>query len=164
MDCTHITNIYEWGKVTDWLTAVGTVGAVVWALYLSRRESRDHIRVTSLVSGTNLRILIYNSGTHLAVLTGATLTVGAIFGVEEEFVRISWGKMLPRLVKPGEHINMPIDLSNSPSYTPDNVFAIWSTRWRFDRSIYFAATTATGDRFRHKFSKTDEALIARKGK
>lgn len=42
--------IYDLGSITDWLTALGTIGAVIVALYLSRRETKPRAKVTASFS------------------------------------------------------------------------------------------------------------------
>lgn len=44
-----MTLAHAGGAVTDWLTAIGTVGAVVVALVLARRQNAEYLRVTCQV-------------------------------------------------------------------------------------------------------------------
>jgi len=37
--------VYDIGKITDWLSAIGTIGAVIVALYLANRERRPRAMV-----------------------------------------------------------------------------------------------------------------------
>lgn len=42
--------VYDIGTLADWLTAVGTISAVVVALYLSRKDDKPRARVKASVS------------------------------------------------------------------------------------------------------------------
>ncbi|MCM3710720.1 hypothetical protein [Sporosarcina luteola] len=42
--------IYDLGNITDWLTSIGTIGAVIVALYLARRDDKPRAKVKSTMS------------------------------------------------------------------------------------------------------------------
>lgn len=39
--------VYDLGKITDWISSVGTLGAVIVALYLANRERRPRAKVVA---------------------------------------------------------------------------------------------------------------------
>ncbi|MCM3396469.1 hypothetical protein M3638_01295 [Oceanobacillus profundus] len=42
--------VYDLGNITDWLSAIGTIGAVIVALYLSNKDRKPKAKVKSNVS------------------------------------------------------------------------------------------------------------------
>jgi hypothetical protein len=45
-----VITVYDLGKITDWLSSIGTISAVIVALYLARRERKPRAIVSSTVS------------------------------------------------------------------------------------------------------------------
>jgi len=115
---------YELGKITDWLAAFGTVGAVAWALYLSRIESREQLQIISLLSQDEITIWLFNSGRRLIVVDDATLRIGRFFSVEENsFSSLLIGsRELPKTVHPTDVHLLHLSLSPYAGYTPDLIF------------------------------------------
>ena len=42
--------VYQLGEITDWISAIGTLGAVIIALYLARREHKPRAKVSAAFS------------------------------------------------------------------------------------------------------------------
>lgn len=42
--------VYELGSISDWLTSIGTISAVIAALYLARKDDRPRAKVKSSIS------------------------------------------------------------------------------------------------------------------
>ena len=51
--------VYDIGKITDWISAIGTLGAVIVALYLARRERKPRAKVNAKFS-----YLVYDTGVY----------------------------------------------------------------------------------------------------
>ena len=39
--------VYDFGKITDWISSIGTLGAVIVTLYLANRERKPRAKVTA---------------------------------------------------------------------------------------------------------------------
>ena len=42
--------VYDLGSISEWLTSIGTIGAVIVALYLSKKDEKPRAKVKSTVS------------------------------------------------------------------------------------------------------------------
>src|SRR5580692_4759460 len=110
MYLTHVT--FELGKITDWLTAIGTVGAVAWALFLARQQGSEQLRIASILRDQQIMVVLFNAGTQLVVITDATIKIGRIRPAEEPSLRAIWGSSVyPRLISPGAEYLTNLDLS-----------------------------------------------------
>lgn len=161
MHVTHIT--FELGKVTDWLTAIGTVGAVIWALFLAREQKSEQLSIATTLS-KDITAVLYNGGSQLVVVVDGAIQVGRIFPAQEFGQNLIWHEReFPKLLHPGEVHLLRIDVTEYVNYSPDQVYKLWVKRPRFDRAIFLLVRSATGKKFRYRFSKSEVARVCRKG-
>lgn len=154
---------FELGKLAEWFTAIGTIGAVVWALVFARMQKREQLSIAALLQ-EKLVLVLFNSGSQLIPLTAGRLEIGRFWPVEETSVRFIWNERgMPKLIHPQEAHQFTIDLTPYVGYTPDKVYALWVKRSRLDRKIYVIFSSATGAEFRYQLSKVNAQRLATKG-
>lgn len=101
---------YDLGSVADWLSAIGTIGAVIVALYLAHKDRKPRVKVTSKFNylvyedgsidddPINISCEIVNLGQLPLSLNECTIVLQGkkmVFSEGEHVVR--------RLLNPGEH-------------------------------------------------------------
>ncbi|WP_346216374.1 hypothetical protein NSQ14_11855 [Caldifermentibacillus hisashii] len=104
------TIIYDLGSITDWLTAIGTISAVIVALYLSRRDTKPKAKVSTSFS---YLVYLYGVDDSPEFLTVGIVNQGLV-PIHLKECTISMGRKnraafpdgshnVDRLLKPGEY-------------------------------------------------------------
>lgn len=123
--------IYNLGNISDWLTAIGTIGAVIIALYLSNKDRKPRVRVRSslshLVDPTgvskdpiHISIEIVNLGLVPIHLKEATIQLKR--GSVDRMVYLDESHRVDRLLQPGEYHEHKLDYQEIKNYyTSENI-------------------------------------------
>ncbi|WP_098742067.1 hypothetical protein [Paenibacillus sp. EZ-K15] len=147
---------YELGNIADWLSAIGTIGAVVVALYLARRESnpRAFVQVdwsyevdgvlTISREPSFIKCRIVNIGIVPIYLSECT-----IFIKKRKMAFVHGTHLVNKSIRPGELYE------HSFSYSSVKSFCISNGVKHLNTNIYFL--TPSGKKFKTKIKTRFES-------
>ncbi|MCJ0933022.1 hypothetical protein MST22_17865 [Virgibacillus halodenitrificans] len=122
----EINIVYDLGKITDWLSAIGTIGAVIVALHLSRKDRKPQAKVTAsfgygVTNDGNvstdplyISIEIVNQGIVPIYLSEATIQLNK--WTAERMVFLNGDHKVNTLLKPGEFHEHKLDYNDFKNY------------------------------------------------
>lgn len=121
--------VYDLGKITDWLSSIGTISAVVVALYLSKKDTRPKAKVNSKfsyeVNGSHISrspiyisLEIVNQGLIPIHLTECSIQHGK--WDKRKLVFLNGSNNVNKLIKPGELYGHCFDYSQIRNYLLEN--------------------------------------------
>jgi hypothetical protein len=112
--------LYDIGNIADWLSALGTISAVIVALYLARRDRKPNAQVTSSVSyevsllgasnePVNINFNIVNVGSIPIHLIECSIQVSK--RSKDRMIFLDGSHNVDKLLSPGEHYehSLPYD-------------------------------------------------------
>lgn len=171
--------LWQWvvEQVTNWLTAIGTVGAVVVSLYLARRDARvileigaGHRIMMPGVPGQPVEEYISFSATNVGRRPATISYVGWRFGNRGRFSRyFAFGaKFSVQLLENLSGSQIPATLQDGEAWTYLHSFDGWAKQIAEDvlkpptirkaRTIHLHIVTSTG---RHFFARIEPGLQKR---
>lgn len=142
--------------VANWLTALGTVGAVIVALWLARRSDAERLIFGSNLTDRMLEIYVVNASDRPIHLRDGDFELGRFRPyVDEGFaLMLSQQARLPLRLGARDTTTLEAQVSYEPSYLPDRLRQEWQKRSRFDRALYLTVVTGQGRRVRYRFPRT----------
>ncbi len=157
-----------------WLSALGTIAAVIVALYLSNREKRIRLRVSAghrmlIIPGQNIQeeneflvINIVNIGYRSAIITNIGWKVGFIkkqLGIQMT-INDGYSKRIPTKLNEGEEANYYIPLNTETNWINNflNNFLQPHPRLRL-KFTKIQAFTSIGKTFESRIEKNLEQKI-----
>lgn len=129
--------------LAEWLSAIGTVGAVIVALWLAGRQNRVvakvHVSVVNLVgrgqsfsgSPEYFQIAVTNSGLRDLVVAGLTWRLG-VFSRERVVVVPTDPPLSPRLphrLSPGDTAHFLFPVAMFAEHSVPTLRGVWRRRW-----------------------------------
>ncbi|HJF34340.1 MAG TPA: hypothetical protein K8V56_21465 [Sporosarcina psychrophila] len=117
--------IYDIGNISDWLTAIGTISAVVVALYLSRRDRKPSAKVSASLGHivdnhgvskhpVHMTIEIVNQGLIPIHLSEATIQLNS--RSNERMIFLDGSHRVDKLLKPGEFYEHKLNYQDIRNY------------------------------------------------
>lgn len=147
----------DWGSVADWVSGIGSLSAVVTALYLSHSSNRIRLRATcghrALVgSGYESQDLILftvtNVGTRATKVVSITMEVG-FFRPQSAIVMLfkpdNYGPGLPKALDDGEQAHWGIELDGRKTWIKKICEGFVRSEWDV-RSLRFLIHTSNSGR------------------
>jgi hypothetical protein len=159
-----VTVVYDLGGLAEWLSAIGTIAATFLALWLALRDDSERLAFSVHAYRGALDIIVFNSGTKPLVLRDVDFQVGRFRSEGEHSIEsILAGRGLPTKLAPGENFTHNYPLSYEPSYLPDRLYELASSKVPWNRQLYFVATTGSGQRIRYRISSHLRRSLVQKG-
>jgi hypothetical protein len=150
LSCSHIT--VNLGDLADWLSAIGTVAAVVVALWLATRAESERLIVGISLADDKLEVHVSNAGIQPILIRKLQLQLGFWRPFDYKFLELVLvhAQRLPRRLAGGESTTIDIGINYNKSYLPDRLKTAWLQRSRVDRAAFFVLTTGQGRRIRQR--------------
>lgn len=161
MQCPSV--IYDLGNVTDWLTAVGTVGAIIVSLWIALRSSRERVDISLYVRNSFLHIVVANNNSAAVLLRELYFQVGWFRENRDDYLKGYLGESIPKSLAPYETFNAQFAFQYFKSYLPDYLYALAEKKLPWNRQLYFVAVTGSGRRHRLGIRSADRPIFMRKG-
>jgi hypothetical protein len=141
--------------VATWLTAIGTVGAVIVALWLARRSDSERLVLGSNLTDRQLEIYVVNTSDRPIHVRDADLHVGRWRPDVDDGLELLLSQQgrLPFRLDARDSLTLSASISYERSYLPDRLRQAWSKRLRLDRALYLVLTTGQGKVVHYRFPR-----------
>jgi hypothetical protein len=151
-----------WGSVADWVSGIGSLCAVITALYLSRESQR--IRIHGLCGhricmehGKNtqqnlISIFATNIGTRSTVISNIGMRFGLIrkkYGIIK-IIEGEFTQPIPKPLSDGEQAHWGIILDEEKSWIKDLIRKEFVTSWLSIQTMFIEVHTTNGGSFRFR--------------